>query len=200
MAQRNNKKDGKKNKADKGLTQKQKNWLYTGIFVAIIAVLFVVNNTNGEPEEGPYPPHYVPKSQSEMSVAPDFTLPTTDGKTLSLNDYRGKIVILDFWATWCGPCRRSIPDLIEISNEYKDKIAVIGVSVDRDTRPDVVPFIKNMGINYPIVYGNGKVYDSYGGIQAIPTAFVISPQGKIVKRFVGLQPKSTFVSEIEKLL
>jgi len=130
---------------------------------------------------------------------PDFSLLSVDGKTVKLSDYKGKIVIVDFWATWCGPCRKGIPDLIEIQKEFKDDVVVIGISLDRDTKQDVPKFVKNYGINYSIVYGDGKVDRNFGGIEAIPTAFVIDRKGNIVDKHVGLVPKSTYVNLINKI-
>lgn len=132
--------------------------------------------------------------------APDFKLKTTNGKNIRLSDYKGKIVIIDFWATWCAPCRKGIPDLIDLQNEYKDKVIVIGISLDADTKPDVIPFIKKYGINYPIAYGNSEVVRAYGNIQAIPTSFIVDQSGKIVDKHVGLVDKATYVNKIKELL
>lgn len=185
----------------KGLTKKQRSWIYTGFFVALIIVLFVVNNSGSEAEQGPYPPNYVPAAQRNSVTAPDFNLPTTDGKMLRLSDYRGKVVIIDFWATWCPPCRKGIPDLIDIKKKYGPKgVEIIGVSVDTDTKNEVIPFIKEKGINYPVVYGNQNVYMQYGGIRAIPTTFVIDKEGKIVASYEGLVPKVTYENHIKKIL
>ena len=137
---------------------------------------------------------------SDNNKAPNFTLVDTNGKKIKLSDYRGKVVILDFWATWCPPCRKGIPDLIEIQKEFKNKVAIIGVSLDTDTKGDVVPFIKNFGINYPVVLGNQDIVQAYGNIEAIPTSFVIDKKGNIVNHHVGLTPKETYLSEIKKLL
>jgi len=185
----------------KGLTKKQRSWIYTGFFIALIIVLFVVNNSGSEPEQGPYPPNYVPAAQKSSALAPDFTLPTTDGKMLKLSSLRGKVVIIDFWATWCPPCRKGIPDLIDIKKRYGSKgVEIIGVSVDTDTKDEVIPFIKEKGINYPVVYGNQTVYMQYGGIRAIPTTFVIDKEGKIVASYEGLVPKITYENHIKKIL
>jgi len=188
-------------KKEGGLTKKQRSWIYTGFFVGLILILFVVNNTGSEPEQGPYPPNYVPAAQKATATAPDFTLPTTDGKTLKLSDLKGKVVILDFWATWCPPCRKGIPDLIDLKNRYGAKgVEIIGISVDTETKPEVVPFIKEYGINYPVVYGNMNVYQQYGGIRAIPTSFIIDKEGKIVASYEGLISKLTYENHIKKLL
>ncbi len=132
-------------------------------------------------------------------TAPDFSLESTDGKTVSLKDYNGKIVILDFWATWCGPCRRGIPDLVSLQDKYKNDLRVIGISLDTSTKNDVIPFAEKFNINYPIVYGDEKVTNDYGGIEAIPTTIVIDQNGEIVAKYVGLVDKETFVKQIEDL-
>ena len=132
--------------------------------------------------------------------APEFSLPSTDGTTIRLSDYKGKVVILDFWATWCGPCRRGIPDLIEIQKEFGKDVVVIGISLDEGTKKDVVPFMKTIGINYPIAYGTPEVTEQYGGVDGIPTSFVINKNGEIVDKHVGLIPKSEFTDQINKLL
>lgn len=136
-----------------------------------------------------------------LDKAPDFALKSVDGKTVKLSDYKGKIVIVDFWATWCPPCRKGIPDLISIQSEYKNDLVIIGISLDSEkTIKDVPGFVKNYGINYPIVYGNEKVANDFGGIQGIPTAFIIDKNGSIADMHVGLVPKDTFVDKIKELL
>lgn len=133
--------------------------------------------------------------------APDFKLESTKGKTVKLSDYRGKIVILDFWATWCGPCRAGIPDLVELKKEYGPKgLEIIGISLDTQTKKNVVPFMNDYKINYPVVYGDLKVTNDFGGVASIPTTFIIDQNGDIVKQFIGLQDVSVYKSEIEKLI
>jgi thiol-disulfide isomerase/thioredoxin len=144
---------------------------------------------------------YTPENNAPSNnQAPDFILSSTNDKSIKLSDYRGKIVIVDFWATWCPPCRRGIPDLIEIQKEYGKDVVVIGISMDTDTKGDVVPFIQNMGINYPVVYADARVVQAYGGVESIPTSFVIDKNGNIVDNHIGLVPKSEFTSLLNKLL
>lgn len=133
--------------------------------------------------------------------APDFTLPTIYGDSLSLSDYKGKAIILDFWATWCPPCVQEIPDFIELYNKYKDKgLVIIGVSLDRGSVSDVKSFCEDIGIDYPIVMGNDRVSQKYGGIRGIPTTFIIDRDGMIVNKFVGYRPPEVFEAEVKKLL
>jgi thiol-disulfide isomerase/thioredoxin len=137
---------------------------------------------------------------SDNNKAPDFTLLFTDGKDIKLSEYKGKVVIIDFWATWCGPCRKGIPDLIELQKEYGKDIVVIGISLDADTKGEVVPFMQKIGINYPVAYGTLEVTEQYGGVEGIPTSFVINKNGEIVDKHVGLVPKSEYTDLINKLL
>ena len=138
--------------------------------------------------------------KNDDNKAPEFTLLSTEGKDIKLSAYKGKIVILDFWATWCGPCRKGIPDLVELQKEFGKDIVVIGISLDQDTKAEVVPFMQHFGINYPIAYGTFEVTQQYGGVEAIPTSFVINKNGEIVGRLVGLVPKSEYSDLINKLL
>lgn len=140
------------------------------------------------------------EQSKNTAKAPEFSLQDINGKTVKLSDHKNKIVILDFWATWCPPCRKGIPDLIKLQKKYKDQLVIIGISLDTDTKKDVVPFAKNYGINYPVVYGNQEVVNNYGGIEAIPTSFVIDKKGNIVQNFVGLMPISTYEEIIQNLL
>lgn len=140
-------------------------------------------------------------TQSKYPKAPDFTLKDQNGNTVNLSDFKGKVVILDFWATWCGPCRMEIPGFVELYDQYKEQgLEIIGVSLDRDGWTPVRPFIKEYNIDYTIVLGNGQVVQAYGGINSIPTTFLINRDGEVVDRMVGYKPKSTFESEIANLL
>lgn len=141
------------------------------------------------------------QQDSGLKTAPDFALKSLEGETIKLSDYRGKVVILDFWATWCPPCRMGIPDFTQLFREYSGRGTVIlGVSVDRNGDKILPPFVKQYKINYPILLSDGKVEKAYGDIAAIPTTFVIDRKGEIYRRYVGYQPKSTFEKDINSLL
>lgn len=139
-------------------------------------------------------------NSTDNQKASAFTLRSIQGKSVSLSDFKGKIVIVDFWATWCPLCRKSIPDLIELQKKFKNKIAVIGISVDMDTKADVAPFVKHNGINYTVLYATPKVIQAYCNINVIPTSFIMDRHVFIDSRHIGLIPKSICIKEIEKLL
>ncbi|MEN8192300.1 MAG: TlpA disulfide reductase family protein [Bacteroidota bacterium] len=172
-----------------GLTKKQRSWIYTGIFFAVVLILFVVNNTNGVPEKGPYPPHY---QEAETQL-------------LNISDLKGKVVILDFWATWCAPCRKGIPDLLELKEKYKDEeFEIVGISLDAITRGgmtanDVIPFIEAYNINYPIVKGTESSIYAFGNINTIPTSFILDKNGMIIEKHQGLVPKQTYINVINSI-
>ncbi|MBN2572419.1 MAG: TlpA family protein disulfide reductase [Ignavibacteriales bacterium] len=188
--------------------KKVRGYIYLGGFLLLVLILFLVNNdifsSKSDDEEGPLPPNYYVK-KTGLAIAPDFSLSTTDSKELKLSDYKGKIVILDFFATWCPPCRVGIPDLLSIKEEYKNDVEIIGISLDEAsgpsaTRQDLIPFMKEMEINYPVVYYTNDVILKYGGIEAIPTTFIIDKEGNIYSQYVGLQTRAQYVSDIIKIL
>jgi peroxiredoxin len=134
------------------------------------------------------------------SPAAEFSLTALDGSAVRLEDYAGRIVVLDFWATWCRPCQLEIPHFIALEAEYGPRgLAVIGVAVN-DREDNVRVFAERMQINYPTALGNDGLVQAYGGFNAIPTTFIIGPDGKIAARYTGYQDKQVFADVIEKLL
>lgn len=133
--------------------------------------------------------------------APDFTLFDIYGEEKNLSDFRGRVVILDFWATWCPPCKAEIPHFIELYNEYKDKgLEIIGVALDLNAEKVVRAFAEENGITYTLLLGEKEVSDLYGGIRSIPTTFVIDRKGEIRKKYVGYRDKEVFEKDIKELL
>ena len=173
-----------------GLNQKQRSRVYTILFFVVVAVLFFINNSSDDTKQGPYPPNY---EQSSVDL-------------LKLSDLKGKVVLVDFWATWCAPCREGIPDLVMLKEEFKDKgVEIVGISVDALTRggatsADVIPFMESYKINYPIVRSDESVINAFGGIQSIPTSFLIDKEGKIVARYDKLVSKETYVKNLNEIL
>ena len=134
-------------------------------------------------------------------VAPDFTLKDGDGKPVHLSDYRGKVVLLDFWATWCGPCRIEIPWFTDLERKNKDRgFAVLGVAMDDDGWKAIKPFMADMKMNYRVLLGDDQTAHDYGGLDALPTTFLINRDGKIVSVHVGLTSRKDFEEGVEKLL
>jgi thiol-disulfide isomerase/thioredoxin len=132
--------------------------------------------------------------------APEFTLNALDGKPLSLADAHGKVILLNFWATWCGPCRAEIPDLIELQAKYKDRLQIIGLTVDDQDAGAVEKVVKETGINYPVALASAEVRFKYGGIAALPTSFMLDSEGRVMQKHEGLHDPLLYELEIRALL
>jgi thiol-disulfide isomerase/thioredoxin len=133
--------------------------------------------------------------------APDFELAGLDGKIVRLSDFEGKVVLVDFWATWCGPCRMEVPHLKELYSRYSGKgLELVGISLDTAGPGVVRPFVEKNDIPYTIVMGDQATANLYGGVTAIPTAFLIDRKGRVIKKYVGYRPLETFVADIEPLM
>jgi peroxiredoxin len=140
-------------------------------------------------------------SASTQKAAPDFTLKDADGKDVKLSDYRGKVVLLNFWATWCGPCQLEIPWFVDFEKQLKSQgLEVIGVSMDEEGWAAVKPYIAAHNLNYRILLGNDSVTQLYGGVDSLPTTFLIDRQGRIAKVHVGLAGRNEYLDEIKSLL
>jgi thiol-disulfide isomerase/thioredoxin len=132
--------------------------------------------------------------------APDFKLKEFAGKELTLEASRGKVVLLNFWATWCGPCREEIPELIALQNRYKDRLQIIGLVLDDDDEKEIRSVIASEGINYPVALADPETRLAYGGIAALPTVFVINAEGRVVQKHVGLFNPALYETEVRALL
>ena len=134
------------------------------------------------------------------SAAPDFSLQDLDGKPLDLASYRGKVVLLDFWATWCTPCRDEIPHFVEFQDKYREQgFQVIGISMDDDPKP-VREFYKEFKMNYPVALGNEKVAEAYGGVLGLPITFLIGRDGQIAAKYVGAVEMPAVEEKLQLLL
>ena len=141
------------------------------------------------------------KAGKDRKPAPEFELKDADGKTVRLSDYKGKVVLLDFWATWCGPCKIEIPWFIDFERKYKDQgFAVIGVSMDEEGWTAIKPFVSELGINYRILQGTDSIAQLYGGVDALPTTFLIDRDGLVAETHAGLAGKDEFENGIKKLV
>jgi cytochrome c biogenesis protein CcmG/thiol:disulfide interchange protein DsbE len=142
------------------------------------------------------------KSASLISqAAPDFALEDLNGHVYHLTDFKGRVVLLNFFATWCGPCRQEIPHLLKLRQKFGDQgVEIIGVSLDHQVDEVLRPFIQRYGITYPVLLGTRKVVLDYGGIRGIPTTFVIDHNGAISDYFAGMPPSYLMEESVTKLL
>jgi thiol-disulfide isomerase/thioredoxin len=119
---------------------------------------------------------------------------------VSIEASHGKVVLLNFWATWCGPCRAEIPELVALQNRYKDRLQIIGLVVDDDDAKEIRKVIESEGINYPVALANPETRFAYGGIAALPTVFVVNSDGRVVQKHVGLFNPALYEAEVRALL
>jgi len=163
------------------------------LFAAALAILAAC--------ESPIPENFHLKSANERKATPDFSLKDATGAVVKLSDFKGKVVLLNFWATWCGPCKIEIPWFMDFQKTYKDRdFAVLGVSMDEDGWDSVKPYIEQHKMNYQVVIGNDQISQLFGSIESLPTTLVIDREGRIASMHVGLVAKNTYQKEIELLL
>jgi peroxiredoxin len=147
------------------------------------------------------PPTIPTVSATDRNAAPNFSIADANGAPVRLSDYKSKVVLLNFWATWCGPCKIEIPWFIEFENTYRDRgFAILGVSMDDAGWKAVRPFIAQEQINYPVMIGNDGVAGLFGGIEALPTTLLIDRSGRIASRHNGLVRRRDYEAEILKLI
>ncbi|MBN2136729.1 MAG: TlpA family protein disulfide reductase [Sedimentisphaerales bacterium] len=160
----------------------------TGIVLLVITTLLVL--TQG-----------CSRKQPNYGKAPDFTLPDTEGNPVSLSDFKGKVIIVAFWTTWCPGCVKEIPHFIELKNKYKDsEFDIIGISLDEGGAEDVKPFLKTKPVNYNILIGNTRVSNSFDTKGILPTVFVIDKTGQIRRKYVGSRGIATFEKDVKAFL
>jgi peroxiredoxin len=137
----------------------------------------------------------------DRRMAPDFTLNDATGQRVKLFEYRGKVVLLNFWATWCGPCKQEIPWFVEFQQTQEQRgFAVLGVSIDEDGWDSVKPYIEEKHINYPVMIGNDEVARLFGGLDSIPLTLIIDRSGRIAAIHAGLCRKDEYESDIKAVL
>ena len=176
--------------------------------VAVIAATYMADRATRQPNQGAA--MNVAKANSAPRPAPDVTLKDLDGKDLSLAQYRGKVVLVNFWATWCEPCQVEIPWLIEMQQKYAAKgFTVLGVAMDDDGAKVVTPWVQSerfdvngskSQMNYPIVIGNDAAAEKFGGLLGYPTSVLVSRDGKIIKRITGIISYDEMSKSIESQL
>jgi peroxiredoxin len=163
--------------------------------IAVVAGLYLVNRYWISPATT-----RSVRSTGNHPMAPEFSLTDLNGRQLNLADYKGKVVLLDFWATWCGPCRIEIPGFVQLQERYRAQgLAVIGISMDDGPKP-VREFYREFRMNYPVAMGDQKVSELFGGIFGLPTTFLIGRDGRIYSKHIGATDVSVFEEEIKELL
>ena len=173
--------------------------ILTGIICAVAIMVYGVSRKSG-----------TSKAQAAGSTAavsaprkpaPDFELKTLDGRTVKLSDFRGKAMVVNFWATYCGPCRVEMPWLIDFYARYKTQgLEIVGVSMDDGDQEQVAAFVKEFNVNYTIVMGNHAVGDAYGGARFLPQTFLVDREGRITKSIVGIKSRNDFEESVRLLL
>src|SRR6266404_619472 len=134
-------------------------------------------------------------------VAPEFELKTLDNKTVRLSGLKGKAVLVNFWATWCEPCKVEIPWLVDLQKKYGPQgLQIVGITKEDGDEKTITDFTKKMGVNYTILVGTSNVMDQYGGIDGLPTSFFLDRSGKVVRQVVGLDSESVLEDAIKKSL
>lgn len=137
----------------------------------------------------------------DRGMAPDFVLRDAEGRSVRLSEYRGRVVLLNFWATWCLPCTVEVPMLVDFQESYRNRgLAVLGVSLDADGWKTVKPYVDARRVNYPVMIGNGEVAQAYGGLEVIPTTLVIDRSGRIAATHFGLCRKDEYEADIRAVL
>jgi cytochrome c biogenesis protein CcmG/thiol:disulfide interchange protein DsbE len=170
----------------------------TAASVSVVILLSACGVGDDPPETQAAP---AVKADSDRKPAPEFALKDADGRSVTLADYKGKVVLLNFWATWCGPCKIEIPWFVDFEQKYKDRgFAVLGVAMDEEGWEVVKPYIAKNKVNYRILMGNDSTAQMYGGVESLPTTFVIDAGGRIASTHVGLVSKSEYENEIVELL
>jgi peroxiredoxin len=146
-------------------------------------------------------PKYPSYDYATAAQAPDIQLETLEGDTVRLSEYRGKVVVLNFWATWCPPCRREIPDLMRLQDRFGSRgLRVIGVSLDREGKAVVQRYVDDVGIDYTVGIDDGSIAQAFGGVPALPTTYIIGRSGRIRGRVPGLATEAMLASGLRGLL
>ena len=181
---------------------KRNAFILVAVVVVVALVIFEGARMSRHPKTGGT--SQTPEQQSTLaagSAAPDFELKSLDGKNVKLSDYRGKAVLLNFWATWCAPCKIEMPWFVELNKKYQAQgLVVVGVAMDDSGEGEIAKFAKEEGVNYPILLGKDSVGDAYGGVQFLPSTFYISRDGKIVKSNFGILGESDIEDNIKLAL
>jgi thiol-disulfide isomerase/thioredoxin len=194
------------------MRNRKNRWLKFALLLGLLSVAVGCEKSTSRPPDasGASSAAIPSAATASLGPAPTVSFQNLNGQTVSLSQYRGKVVLVNFWATWCEPCRAEIPELIQFQQEYGNKgFTVLGVAMDQEGKSVVAPFVakpqfqvggKDVAMNYPIVLGNDKVATQFGGIIGLPTSYVISKRGEVVKRVIGMIDQQGINRLIQRLL
>jgi peroxiredoxin len=176
----------------------RRNAVVLAVVIAAVALMLFTGVRLAKPKAGMIKLNPVGKNGS---LAPDFELKSLDGKQVRLSDFRGKAVLLNFWATWCAPCKIEMPWFVDLQKQYAAQgLQVIGVAMDDSGEEAIARFARQMGVNYPVLIGKEAVGDAYGGVEFLPTTFFIDRQGKVVERVFGLVSHGDIEEDVRRAL
>lgn len=168
----------------------------THLFIAIGIILLVVSTLCSQQKE-----EFQQSASENYPTAPDFTVTTVDGDEITLSDHKGKVVIIDFWDTWCGPCRMEIPDFVALYEKYREKgFLMIGIAFGQEGIAKVRSFYKEYKINYSVALATRELMRDYGPIRGIPTTFVVNKKNQIFKKYIGYRERQVFENDVKTLL
>lgn len=183
-------------------------WLAMGAVAVALAIFWLAPGTTPVPEEEPgasvdaaHPGEPEDGAVQGKMARLDFTLKDMSGVDVTLSTFKGKVILVNFWATWCGPCKAEIPDLVQLQTQYKDDLVVLGVSID-DPVEKLRPYAAEYKMNYPVLVGNGRedFQDAYGPLFGIPVSVIVDREGRIAKKHSGIATREQFEREIKALL
>jgi thiol-disulfide isomerase/thioredoxin len=191
-----------------GRPSRRATWLAMGAVAVALGLIWLapgINDSHVDEGSGSAEADY-PGEPDDVKAAGKpaplhFTLKDMNGADVKLASFKGKVILLNFWATWCGPCKAEIPSLVELQHQYADDLVILGFSVD-DTVDKMKPYAAQYGINYPLLVGNGRedVQEAFGPLFGIPVSVIIDREGKIAKKHSGIATKAQFEREIKALL
>jgi len=163
--------------------------MHKRLFLLILVAVFIFACSKGD------------SGQSLSGGAPDFTLPAVDGSMVSMSDYSGKVVLVDFWATWCPPCKEMIPVLSKLHKKFASKgLVILGVSLDRDGLAALGTFVHENMIPYKVVLGDNRISNAFGGVSSIPTLYMVDREGRLVRKLVGYHAFGDLEEQVKKYL
>lgn len=178
---------------------RMKPFLMAGVLASVAWVM--AGCGKNEPAAAPAPASSARAALPVLRKAPDWTLKDVNGREVKSADYKGKVVVVDFWATWCPPCRKELPEYVAMQKKYADRgLVILGFSLDELPPADVKAFGEKMAINYPLIMADAETAEAFGGVEGLPTAFVIDREGYIRHVKVGLADPAAYEALIASLL